>query len=124
MHLTKIETVSRHLHVVLQFAQVHPFVRHAAFAEVAGLPLAEKVARLRSGTELRQRLLAERQWQPGAPWVQPRTTATGEDFHQWMDFAMTRCVASLSDMREPKIEIIALLAHCQMFLLIANDILA
>lgn len=76
-------------------ATVHPFVRHAAFAEVAGLPLPEKVARLRNDTELRRRLLAERQWQPGAPWVQPRTTAVGEDFHQWMDFVMTRSVALL-----------------------------
>lgn len=77
-------------------ATVHPFVRHAAFAEVAGLPLPEKVARLKNDTELRRRLLAERQWQPGAPWVQPRTTAVGEDFHQWMDFVMTRCVANCS----------------------------
>jgi N-acyl-D-aspartate/D-glutamate deacylase len=39
-------------------ATVHPFLSHPSFAEIAGLPLAAKVARLRN-PEFRQRLLAE-----------------------------------------------------------------
>ena len=39
-------------------ATIHPFLSHPSYAAIAGLPLAEKVARLRS-PELRRRLLAE-----------------------------------------------------------------
>lgn len=55
-------------------ASVHPFAAHPAYREIAHLPLAERVARLRQ-PELRHRLINER----------PR-----DEFSQWMDRAITR----------------------------------
>jgi N-acyl-D-aspartate/D-glutamate deacylase len=53
------QVAARAIGTLLGFeATIHPFISHASWSEVASLPLAEKVARLRD-PELRRRLLAE-----------------------------------------------------------------
>jgi N-acyl-D-aspartate/D-glutamate deacylase len=56
----KAQVASRAIGLMLGLeATIHPFVSHPSFREIASLPLAQKVARLREPT-FRQRLLAEK----------------------------------------------------------------
>jgi N-acyl-D-aspartate/D-glutamate deacylase len=57
-------------------SKAHPFTSHASYREIAGLPLAERVQRLRD-PELRRRILAET-----ATFVDPMSAFVNRAFHK------------------------------------------
>eukprot|EP01052_Picozoa_sp_SAG31_P048103 SAG31_NODE_9914_length_1211_cov_1.013489_2_plen_238_part_00 len=83
---------SRPIGILMGFeATVNPFSAHKTWLELAHLPTAaEKVAKLASDPDLKQRLIAERQWRQDAPPTQPAKPDDPDAFAAWMDFVFTR----------------------------------